>query len=217
MLEPPISYALIPTNGRPCFKECLAAVKDQVDHIVLVEGGPTAQMLTDHESVIREPEMNISKWWNMGLRLIESQARAEGLTQWDVVILNDDAIVPIGWVYAVASAMREVGAAAACSGGNGVPYQVLHTKPGPVGLMTRMKGFAFVLAGEKGIRADEKLRWYFSDDHVDWLARKLGGMLMIPGFNVTHLHPNMQMTAELQETVPEDAAHFYGFWGMRPW
>ena len=217
MIEPPMSYALIPTNGRPCFKECLQAVKDQVDNIVLVEGGPNAQMLTDYESVIREPEMNISKWWNMGLRLIESQARAERLTQWDVVVLNDDAIIPIGWVHAVASAMREAGAAAACSGGNGVPHQVLHTEPGPVGLMTRMKGFAFVLAGEKGIRADEKLRWYFSDDHVDWMARRLGGMLMIPGFSVNHLHPNMQMTGELQETVPEDAAHFYGYWGKRPW
>lgn len=218
MTDEVMRYALIPTNGRPCLKECIAKIRGQVDEIVLVEGGPEAQMLNWADfPIIREPELNISKWWNLGLALIESRAREHEHPKWDVAILNDDALVPTGWMDAVADTMREVGAAAACSGGNAVPYQTMHTEPGPVGLMTRMKGFAFVVAGEKGIRADEKLAWYFSDDHVDWMARRLGGMLVVPGMGVEHLYPNSQMTAELQAQVAEDAAHFYAYWGMRPW
>lgn len=212
------TFALIPTNGRPCFKECLAAIGRQVSDVVVVEGGPDAQILDpDGFSIIREPELNISKWWNLGLTLIESRMKQDGIKRWDVAILNDDTIVPPGWMEAVTSAMREENAAAGCSGGTAVPHRIVHRQPGPVGLITRMKGFAFVLAGGKGVRANENLRWYFSDDHVDWLSRKLGGMVMIPGFGVEHLHPNEQMGPELQAMVPEDAARFVAFWGARPW
>lgn len=215
------NFALIPTNGRACFKDCIAAIDEQVDDVVVVEGGPDAVTLSLDlgVSIIREPELNISKWWNLGLTLIESKVRDEwkGVTGWNVAILNDDTIVPDGWMEAVCSAMHQEKAAAACSGGTGIVHRIVHRTPGPVGLMTRMQGFGFVLAGEKGIRADEKLRWYFSDDHVDWMARRLGGMVMIPGFGVQHLYPNQLMTGELQATVPEDAAHFSAFWGMRPW
>lgn len=213
------SFAIIPTNGRACFKDCLAAIDEQVDDVVVIEGGPDAQVLSlDLEvSIIREPELNISKWWNLGLTVVESKAREWGEKQWNVAILNDDTIVPPGWMTACTTAMRQENAAAACSGGGATPHLIVHKTPGPVGLMTRMTGFGFVLAGEKGIRANEQLRWYFSDDHMDWMARRLGGMVMVPGFGVQHLYPNAQMVGELQETVPEDAAHFFAFWGMRPW
>lgn len=212
-------YAIIPTNGRDCLTDCLKAIWSQVDRVIVVEGGPDAKVLgLEHDyTIIREPELNISKWWNLGLTLIESRMRERPFDKWEVAILNDDTIVPEGWMDKVCTAIRETGSAAGCSGGTAVPYQVHHTQPGPVGLITRMKGFGFVLAGEKGVRANEELRWYFTDDHVDWLSRKLGGMVMIPGMGVEHLHPNAQMTAELQATVPEDAARFYAYWGMRPW
>lgn len=218
MSSQPWRFAVIPTNGRPCYKLCLEAIDKQVNSIVMVEGGPDAQMLSveGHYSVIREPELNISKWWNLGLALCESKAKQMKVPKWDVAILNDDVIVPSGWMQAVSEGMRAVGAAAGCSGAHG-PHTVLHQQPGPVGLATRMVGYAFVLAGEKGVRANEQLRWYFSDDHVDWMARRAGGMAMVPGHTVQHLHPNAQMSGELHATVPEDAARFAAYWGMRPW
>ena len=220
MNEP--TYAIIPTNGRDCFRDCLNAVLGQVDHIYVVEGGPGAKLVDAHTdygvnfSIIREPELNISKWWNLGLTLLESRAKALSMKKWDVIILNDDVIVPPGWVAAVSEGMRAAGAAAGCSGAPG-PHTVVHHQPGPVGLATRMVGYAFILAGEKGVRANEQLRWYFSDDHVDWMARRAGGMAMIPGYPVDHLYPNAQMSGELHATVPEDAARFAAYWGMRPW
>lgn len=216
------TYAIIPTNGRACFKECLMAVVDQVDRVIVVEGGPDAAYVDSDDfdlTVIREPDVNISRWWNLGLTLIADRVKefqGPGV-HWNVVILNDDAIIPPGWVAAVSNTMRVMGAAAGSSG-NPNPWPILHQRPGPVDLSTRLQGYAFILAGERGVRANEQLKWYFSDDHVDWMSRQHGGTLSLPGYHVRHLYPNGQMTAELQVQIAEDARAFTAYWaGMRPW
>jgi len=162
---------------------------------------------------------NISRWWNEGLDICtQVMDMTEGDTpgRYDVAILNDDVIVPPGWFDAVSDGMRMYECAAACSGApNSSP--VLLQRPGPVPLHTRLQGFAFILAGEKGIRANEELRWYFSDDYIDWRARELGGMVMVPGHSVNHLYPNEQMTGELHQFSAEDAAKFKEIWGVMPW
>lgn len=216
------TFAIIPTNGRDCFRRCLEAVYDQVDRVYVVEGGPDAKVLNDgfddyDFTIIREPELNISRWWNLGLQLIANRARATNLAKWNVVILNDDAIIHPQWVRTVEAAMRGMGVAAGCTG-SPTPIPTLHTQPGPVGLATRMQGFAFMLAGEKGVRANEQLKWYFSDDHVDWLSRQQGGMVCLPGNLVEHLYPDGQVTPEIQEQIARDAHTFTQYWnGMRPW
>lgn len=222
MTERDPTYAIIPTNGRAVFLECLRAVRGQVDHVIVVEGGPDARYMDPLESdyefgVVREPELNISRWWNLGLTLIADRARENQWSKWNVVILNDDAIVPAGWVKTVVRKMRDAKAAAA-STGNPYPMPALHTQPGPVDLVTRLQGYAFVLAGEKGVRANEQLKWYFSDDHVDWLSRQKGGVLSIPGNHVVHRFPNAQVTPEIQEQIARDAQAFTAYWnGLRPW
>lgn len=216
------TYAIIPTNGRECFYDCLNTVTKQVDRVYVVEGGPGAK-LTDAGpgygldfSVVREPEINISRWWNLGLSLIADRVRGQ-VNKWNVAIINDDAIIHQDWVAEVGRHMRDMGAAAASSG-NPYPVRALHTQPGPVDLSTRLQGFAFMLAGEKGVRANEQLKWYFSDDHVDWLSRQQGGVLSIPGYPVKHLYPNGQVTPELQEQIAKDAEAFSAYWGgLRPW
>lgn len=221
MPEPIPNYAIIPTNGRECFFDCLEAVAKQVDRVYVVEGGPDAIYLDPQAhhidfSVVREPELNISRWWNIALSLIADRVRGQ-VSKWNVVILNDDAIIHQDWVGEVGRRMRDLGAAAACSGNPG-PIPALHTQPGPVDLATRLQGFAFMLAGEKGVRANEQLKWYFSDDHVDWLSRQQGGVLSIPGYPVKHLYPNGQVTPEIQEQIARDAEAFSAYWGgLRPW
>lgn len=216
----PYTVAIIPTNGRACLKQCIEAVYPQVHRIILVEGGSGAQMLDGLEfTIIREPEINISRWWNLGISLVASWVKDQEAVnpKWNLVILNDDAIIPPGWVHAVSSHMRSLKGAAGCSG---TPYPMpsLHTHPGPVDLSTRLQGFAFILAGEKGVRANEQLKWYFSDDHVDWLSRQQGGTVNIPGFPVRHLYPNAQVTPEIQEQIARDAEAFSAYWGgKRPW
>ena len=217
-------FAVIPTNGRACLKDCLMAISPQVDSTILVYTVPWKDgEVRPHPHfgvALRDVgSPNISRWWNEGLDICtQVMDMTEGDTpgRYDVAILNDDVIVPPGWFDAVSDGMRMYECAAACSGApNSSP--VLLQRPGPVPLHTRLQGFAFILAGEKGIRANEELRWYFSDDYIDWRARELGGMVMIPGHSVNHLYPNEQMTGELHQFSAEDAAKFKEIWGVMPW
>ena len=219
-------YAIIPTNGRECLKQCLDAIMPQVDEAIVIWTKSTEELnaLVDlgfnNVTFIGENlELNISKWWNLGLDFCRDfghlMVSANTTGKCDVAIINDDVIVPEGWFDAVAGKMREFKAAAACSGGSGMP--VLHTHSGPVPLHTRMQGFAFILAGESGLRADEQFRWYCGDDDLGWRAAGVGGMVMIPGFHVNHLYPNQQVTPEMQGLIAEDMQRFVDKWGQRPW
>lgn len=217
-------FAIIPSNGRDCLRACVDAISSQVDHVTVIGRTVDKFNLTDYidEKIgvfrVRNQEINISRWWNRGLDYValRNSLAEEHSPKWDVAILNDDVIVPEGWFDAVSGTMRQMGVAAACSGGyDRVP--VLHTQAGPVGLATRMQGFAFIVAGELGLRADERLKWYFTDDYMDWESRKLGGMVMVPGFHVQHLYPNGQMTPEIQAQTAIDAQTFVDIYGMRPW
>lgn len=210
-------FATVPTNGRPCVEQCLDALIPQVDVVLVVE--TMGAVLPRRANVARHVDRaapNISRWWNHGLRWAQYRAEKAGLVEWDVAVINDDVILPEGWFDAVSAGMRSSGAAAACSGGR-VHYPILHQAPGPVDLFTRLQGFAFMLAGEKGQRVDERLVWWAGDDDIDWTARKLGGTLMIPGFHVEHLYPNEQMTGEFQVQAAKDLEFFVQKWGMRAW
>jgi len=217
-------FAVIPTNGRACLKDCLMAIAPQVDSTILVYTVPWQDgEVRPHPHfgvALRDiGSPNISRWWNEGLDICtQVMDMTEGDTpgRYDVAILNDDVIVPPGWFDAVSDGMRMYECAAACSGAPS-SSPVLLQRPGPVPLHTRLQGFAFILAGEKGIRANEELRWYFSDDYIDWRARELGGMVMVPGHSVNHLYPNEQMTGELHQFSAEDAAKFKEIWGVMPW
>jgi hypothetical protein len=222
-------YAVIPSNGRECLKDSVKAIMDQVDRVVIVAtGGDTAfwavmrsWVKVEVLGVIR-PEANISVWWNAGLNRVErrvTQPIAGGQIvlqhKWDVAVLNDDAIVPEGWFDAVAGTIRQMGVAAGCSGAHGMP--VLHTQDVAPPLQTRMQGFAFILAGELGLRADEQFIWYCGDDDLGRRAAVAGGMVMVPGFPVEHLYPNGQVSGKLMSAIPGDMQRYVDKWGQRPW
>lgn len=217
-------FVIVPTNGRACLKDCLQAIAPQVDSTIVVYTVPWKEgEVRPHPNfgvALRDVGTpNISRWWNQGLEICTQVMRmSEGDPpgRYDVAIINDDVIVPEGWFDAVSDGLRMYDCAAACSGGpNTSP--IVHRAPGPVPLHTRLQGFAFILAGEKNLRANEEMRWYFSDDYIDWRARELGGMVMVPGREVQHLHPNEQMTGELHQFSAEDAAKFKEIWGVMPW
>lgn len=222
-------FAVITTAGqRECLKDCLEAIKPQVDRVLLVVNSDKPYLLTamggfrllDYiapQDLLREPEKppNLSKLWNIGLDAADGYAHLKHAERWFTAVLNDDAIVPYDWFETVETAMYTTGAAAGCSG----PRSFFHDKPGPVGLETRMTGWAFILDGTKGLRADENLRWWFGDDDLDWQARQAGGMAMTGVLPAPqNLFPNGSMTPELQEQTARDAEYFQMKWGgLRPW
>jgi hypothetical protein len=225
-----LRYGIIPTNGRACLKDAVMALQPQVDRLILAYTVPyvDGEIFTGMTTRCLG-ETNISWWWNVGLDLAQEDrvnwkesAEFNGLVppnmdEWDVAIINDDAIVPEGWFEAVSNAMRTADGAAACSGGSNGSNEVL-MDPSPIpGWPNPLTGYAFMLAGEKGLRANEDLHWYFSDNYIDWESRKLGGTVVIPGFPVQHLYANGQMGPDLQVRVAVDAQNFVDLYGMRPW
>lgn len=223
-------FAVIPTNGRPCLKQAYDAIRPQVDGVVIVDTVGDLQVkhpwtVETYRMIQAQGGANISRWWNQGLlwaeRIHDIRTRPRtphGQLMWDpveyeVAIINDDAIVPEGWVNAVSTEMRARGAVAGCSGGHDVTLREAVAVP----LDMRMQGFAFILAGERGLRANENLHWYFTDDYIDWESRVAGGMSMIRGYPVEHLHPNEQLTPEIHEQIARDAQTFFDLYGRRPW
>lgn len=216
-------FAVIPSNGRPCLADCIAAIQPQVDRVIIIDTNPDTQkpgIPFRSEEVERwyaeEDAVNISAWWNQGLeRALYLAEQNTATPEWHVALLNDDAIVPQGWFDIVVSAMRRGGAVAGCMGPHDVDLRV----PEQVPLDYRLTGYAFILDGKTGLRANEDLHWYFTDDYIDWESRKLGGMTMVRdvGEPVIHLHPNAQMTPELQVQVAKDAGTFMSLYGKMPW
>jgi hypothetical protein len=96
--------------------------------------------------------------------------------------------------------------------------QILHTQAGPVDMRTRITGYAYLLRGEAGLRLDESMAWWYSDDDLDWRAREQGGALLVPGHPVEHRAPNGSMyeRPELHDQAVRDRTTFITKWGKAP-
>lgn len=209
------TYAVIPTEGRPCLRDCVAAVTDQVDLVVLVaNNGYTGMDLAFPAGVVPDydPVSNISRWWNLGLNAVESLCADKQVDRWNVLVLNDDVIMAPDSVAVLAAGLRRhEGAQLAFCG----PQERLLREPGP----DRITGWCFMLRGEGGLRADEELVWWAGDNSVDWTARLRGGSVIVPGVEHTHLYPNGYTVADpkLSQQAGRDMERFVEKWGRPAW
>jgi glycosyltransferase involved in cell wall biosynthesis len=220
-------YAMVLTHDRPeLLKQCVAAISAQVDVLLIIDNAsdpPVPPAEQDGVTVMNIPDQppNLSRFWNTGLNWVETwvSTNIPATPEWNVAILCDDVIVPEGWFETVASCMREHGATAA-STHQWYPISAPIMKKAPdQDLTNRMCGWAFVLAGESGIRADEDLKWWFCDTDLDWQARTKGGMVVCPGPVAQNIHPN-DWTARvpgLAEQSGQDGVTFARKHGGRPW
>ncbi len=220
-------YALIPTHNRPTqLRALVQALADQCDVIYIVDNAsdpPVNVESLDADGTIviihdNEQPPNLSRFWNVGLDWITYDARADGLTQWDVAILNDDAVVPAGWYDYVATKLRETpGVRAACTNAYGVGHAPLTKHQPDRDVTTRMCPWAFVVPGELGQRADEQFRWWWGDTDWDWTARINGGVTIWPGLQVLNTGANSSTVGELAVQAGRDGQAFAEKWGLRPW
>jgi len=215
-------YAVITTYERPQMALDCAHRLEDVDVVLIVDNG-TSDVVPDSGDVTTLPlyyvlrddqqPVNLSQLWNEGLAWCEEDALAAGCDQWDVAILNDDTVPPVGWSSKLQEAMRNSTAIAACTG----PANVMWSEAKPVPLELRMTGWAFMLRGESGLRADEQFHWWFGDSDLDYQARELGGMLMIREGYVPNLLPNGYTTGYRQARTHVDADLFAKKWGRLPY
>jgi len=217
MVDPVIpTIAVIPSNGRPCLEQCISSLVNQVDRIVVVQNGdglivhPDTITITDPGS-----DMNISRWWNLGIDYAESVVNTE---KWNTLVVNDDVIACHNLVETLSGEMR-LNSSVLCYPNQYDNHRAFHRSAGPVDLHHRITGYCFMLRGEAKLRLDERFVWWYGDDDLDWTARRLGGSLLVPWCKVEHKFPNgtMMVYPELHEVASKDRERFIEKWGHAPW
>lgn len=195
---------------------------------VIIDNGSTLPFLEvwgDSQTVVIQNEMKppqLYHFWNEGLDFIATHAQERGLSYWNVGIFNDDAVVPAGWWETVENALRHsnytVRPTVACTH----PYAditspIVHVKPN-YDLGNRMCPWAFMLAGETMLRADERFKWWWGDTDFEWQASLTnGGVVITPGPRVINEHADSTTHGELMEQAGRDGVAFVEKWGFRPW
>lgn len=222
-------YAIVLTHNRPAeLDRCLEAIVPQVDDVLVIDNAsvprafPTSGYVDDHVWNIYEEEQppNLSRLWNVGFQYFDDHTLGKSAHfEYDVAVLCDDAYVHSTWFDDVSSAMRSCGAAAASTHGiTPITHNII--KYGPDNdIMNRLCSWAFIVRGEAGLRADERLRWWWGDTDFDWRARAAGGMLLVQGPVVLNERPNDFTYSKpgLAEQAGRDAAMFTEIHGWRPW
>jgi GT2 family glycosyltransferase len=217
--------AVIPARDRhDLLADCIDSVIDQVDTVIIIDNlsNPPIDVGRWYGKVVRRPSSidppNISVLWNMGIDLADTGATLRGAERWDIAVLNSDVVVPAGWVETLSTAMRSTTAVLAYPDQHGGREELLHTRAEPIDLRQRITGYAYMLRGEAGLRLDESMAWWYSDDDLDWRAREQGGALLVPGIPVEHRAPNVstQERPELQEQADRNRQTFITKWGKAP-
>jgi GT2 family glycosyltransferase len=218
--------AVIPARDRhDMLDDCINSIADQVDRIIVIDNLSSPPIDPDtwpgKVGVATAPidPPNISTLWNIGLALADAIAHSLHADRWDVVVLNSDVVVPPGWIDTLSKAMRSTTAVLAYPDQHGGQQQILHTRAEPIDLRQRITGYAFMLRGEAGLRLDESMAWWASDDDIDWTARERGGALLVPGLAVEHRAPNVSTNErpELAAQAGRDMETFRQKWGRTPW
>lgn len=217
-----MTWAVIATKDRPVELFDLLSDLDPA-HTVIVDNGSTPAVPAGLAAAvlrIDDDPPNLSALWNAGLD--EVARRVEPNTPYEVAILNDDLRIPAGTLPALAAALRLHHAAIAFPDVHGLlkagQVHMLRTAA-PHNLFHRMTGYCFLLAGELGLRLDERFRWWAGDDDIEWRAATRGGVLRVGGLTVHHLHPNSSTNGNpvLSEQANLDLQTFEDKWGVRPW
>ncbi len=187
--------AVIPTHDRAeDFADCVAAIRPQVDLVIAVAHGLTAEMYVadtpgiDRVVIYNADLPNISTMWRRGLNV----ATQEG-AHWTAV-LNDDAIVLPGWFDTLTYEAERLHAA----GASGI------RAPGVV----KIAGYAFILDNASGVMPDERFAWWYSDDAIQRRCDSHSWFHISHNVTVEHRHPNETTVGRLREISRADRARF---------
>lgn len=82
-----------------------------------------------------------------------------------------------------------------------------------------MTGFAHVARGSLGLRFDESMKIWYSDNDYEMQARENGGTVMVCDLKVQHLdaNGNFARNPEWQQQAGVDRETFKAKWGFYAW
>lgn len=198
------TWAVVPTKNRhDLVHQLIRSLYGQVQGVIVVDNndvcdeyrslevGQTIQVESVHRPGFPP---NLSALLNAGISTLDSPGAPE---EWNVVLLNDDVICPPGWARSLSDAMRATSAVMAYTDRMGRTEPVLYTTPAPEQAHAATV-WACMLRGERHIRMDETMKWWYSDNDLDNTCRRMGGVLAVPGAIPQHLHPSAQTMASVE-------------------
>ena len=171
-----------------------------------------------------DTDINIGKWWTLGLEFIASHYPSE-YDEWDVLIIETDARMTTEDVDTVRDHMRTHDVVMAGADWRNVlgnkPYHVRRDNrswiPDPAHADAgRIPGIACVVAGEAGIRHDIRFRWWLADDDFEWQHRVGGGTVLVGNTTVRHNGTQGPLQGERLAAWNEDQETFMRKWGGMP-
>jgi hypothetical protein len=214
------TFAVLPSNGRDCMRDCFDSLAGQVDHLFLVRNadfrpppslGPHRMTVLDYFS---DKKLPIHEWYNLGIDAAAQRAADMCCSKWNTLICCDDVVAEPDAVGVLASALRDSPAALAC------PYRPeahhsanLLLTEGNVyaGPGMWISGWFFMLRGEAGLHADTNLYWWYGDNDLEWQARYAGGALLVRGCNVVNRFPGGH-DGVMAEEIKLDGVYFAQKW-----
>ncbi len=181
------------------------------------------KVVIEYNDLVGE-EFNLSAIWNQGLETAEAIHRAQGGGPWVVAVLNDDISIPPDFFDKCEQALEKTGAATAYPDQDGVlgagPNYLNTAPPSPtVNHALKMTGFAHVTQGHLGIRFDERMKVWYSDNGWEMEARRRGGTVQVADLRVEHLdaNGNFSRNAWWQEQAGRDRETFKEIYGFAAW
>lgn len=220
-------YAVVPTHNRPeRLLTLMSALGRQVDHIVVLDnasdppadwGALAAAALPATVEVLSDPQQppHLSRFWNVMFDHVAAHAEAAGHEAWDVGVFNDDSIVPGGWFDVCSTVLRGHETASVAHTGTYPAQRHELVTEYPYPREKRMCPWAFVARGERALRADESMRWWFFDDDFNRQAIDAGGVLAAPGPLVVNANAVESTVGALAEQAERDRATFEKKWADR--
>lgn len=163
-------------------------------------------------------DINISKWWTLGLNHIASHYGPDDI--WDVLLIETDARITPQAVDTLRDHMRVLDTVMAGADWHHVlgdqSYKVRRDNAAWGGFENRIPGIAAVISGETGIRHDPEFRWWLADDDFEWQHRVNGGTVLVGGLEIQHVGTQGPLTGERLKAWEEDQGKFLAKWGGLP-
>lgn len=181
-----VVWLTVPTAGRDTLTAAIDSTGIPRDRTVIVATAPDAIRPEGCHVVEDFGEINIHRWWNAGL----DYAQAHGATH--VLVINDDVLLDETTVPALLDGME--GRAAIGSPGAGGIFE------GDLPDWRVMNGACWLLDLATGLRADERYRWWYGDNDLDWRARTEHGGVASVRCYFQHVHAN-ELTAASPELM----------------
>ena len=155
-------------------------------NIILVRtiDGPTVDKVNN--LFVESGEVNIQKWWNLGINYAEKRGAKL------VAVLNDDVYISPGSLQAIALEVIEQNAAL------GFPYP--HSG--------QLAGYCWILNLSSDVRPDERFSWWFGDNDLQMQAQATSKYIYVSadvqhleGGESTEKNPSLRHLAEKDHLI----------------